>query len=814
MDKHRDLLARPDPETDVCDDVCDSSTLSGHQRDRCAILRQLRALRPSFNISDCKKFIERNDICSSQVDRLWIHCGEDGRVSGLAVLPELTFKEIPPGSGPSVHGCHIFFQGTLSPALGSMDMLRVLQTSAPSTHVLVRGERVAWDHDLYSGYCGGKVVWEGANITGTIPSSWGQLNVSFVDFSGNQLLMGTVPPAWGQTGARVLTAGTQLTDHTDCRLDCFSSQLTGPERDKCGLWYQMRQLAMREEWLPPCETFIMGSHGLCQNRFLWVHSILINCDESGRVLVMAMYPIFRNSMNLSAVQLGASMDGGSCTGFFQGELSPELGALDKLYKMYFEAPPAEICDHGLLSASACLTRPLAINQSMLNCSSMRWVGNNISGRIPTTWDKMVALRYINANGNRDLSGPLPSELLTLRRGQWAGADFRDTGVIPLGPFSVMERDRLCKKSQRLRAAVEWSGDQGSYFFTLTLTRSSANRSLGQLDVISSPDVFYCGKNPHALAQAVALWCTFAILMVVVTLVRRYWWRRRTELMKPRPSRMAHLLQGMVQQAHRWRIPWFVLLTLYDLVADLLLAYSMYPSWTTWFIMGGFFLPNVICSATISILGFTILKEHWGLLLAYLFSPLMALMTFSGLPLLTAYLWVRRVAGRGPPSGGVSRYWLALDVDRLVTLFMGVTAATEDVVTTVFTTVGFVLMASTPWKLMKANVYFPLWSFWLSMLTSQVHMLVAWWEAVANMLEYRGLGWVREAFTEVYCPRGPQAPMKGPSLEVPLEISKCRVEEGAVDPEGALVRHQVGDTLVYVRDQCLGRSPGIQEVRMV
>lgn len=200
-----------------------------------------------------------------------------------------------------------------------------------------------------------------------------------------------------------------------------------------------------------------------------------------------------------------------------------------------------------------------------------------------------------------------------------------------------------------------------------------------------------------------------------------------------------------------RIPLFALMTFYDLATDLLLAFSMYPSWTTWFVLGAASIPNVICSATLVAHGFLQARRDHSLRASVLMAVVLFLTTVTTFPLLVALVVMAEVAGWKLRFSGVWRCWSTVNVDRLASLFSGVTACTEDVFISIFTTVGFLIMAQAPWQVNKANIYFASWTFWLGMITAMFHMVVFCNQTVDTVLDGNVFSSVRRVFMNLCDP---------------------------------------------------------------
>lgn len=780
---------------------CFGPDLTGAQRDRCGLWYQLRHMEMRREwLPHCEEFL-LVDVCPrGWLQNILVECDPSGRVVNVTFHPvmedDLGFIVHPvhKSEGDTAGGkCTAFYGGTLAPEMGALDSLLGLDLQTPPFLAYVRGtSRV----DPTFMNCTA-IHWEGTNMTGTIPHQWGRLTPSFINLSGNRRLTGQVPASWVPSARRVRTAGTQLVNHYSCSIDCFDPSLTGVQRDKCGLWYQLSRLEMTEEWLPPCEPYVFDSQPVCGRQGKpYMGSVRLQALCSGeRVWAISFFPAYREPMGFP-VFVKSPMRYPQCTAHYQGTLAPQLAALDQLRQL--EVQPVTL-----------MYRPpyFLLTGILVNCEVLHWFGDNITGTIPQEYDHLQ-LTGMFMMDNRKLSGRLPRSLLILKKKTDIAAYFGNTSV-EWPTFSTAKKDQFCKASQRLKSELTIGGTNQTIIFGLNIPHSYYNQSLYGPYAFPAPQDFYCGKNPGAVAQAVSLWGVFLVLMVGSTYWKRWAWRRQQRRRRwPTVTPVRQGLVGLMLMA-MGKVKAFVkprealmylIFSLYDLATDLLLAYAMYPSWTTYFIMGGFLMPDLICSTTVALHGMEVLKQHYPVPVAHLILPIFWLITVTTLPLVSLYLLAAKQFGWRRNFPGIWQYWLGLDPDRVVSLLSGVTACTEDVITTIITTVGFVLMATLPWKVQKTNLYFAVWTFWLSMVTSMVHMLVAWLDAVGLFLQHGNVSWVRGAFVNVRSPSSMQGAVQG-GPQVPTQSALSKSPTLAAPPPAVQLRG----------GRRLRRSPAVRSV---
>lgn len=792
---------------ELCQMDCGDPRLSGHQRDPCGVWYQWANLasRDPFLLPKCEQYIlSSRPLCPEplkskdtaniwmfrgQVHTIEVFCDSEGRLVALQLHPLV--ERAPPwpasNSTSQLAACRALFGGSLAPELSCCDRLRGVFASAFAAGTLVSN-------------CT-SVIWQGGNLTGSIPHEWNRLRVNLMDVSGKRGLVGEVPERWAAEayGLTLHIVGTQVRRDPECLLDCFS--LTGPPRDRCGLWYQLRELAAsRVLWLPPCNAFVESDRVNCPYDMhdAWVksieaarrqpivrigiqgmtrrmgrkHHVLYHCDSNDRITHMDFTDIVLGDRGQYMVSTGGPFGefyrivtqrqapnmlpgarNGLCTVNKWGQLAPQVGALDQLQGIVAQAGTSSLT--GLERMTG------------FQCDDFIWRGDNLTGTIPPEWNRLSRLSALALGGNQHLSGTLPASLTSIRKDVYSGTMILGTNITP-PIFGPRRAAAMCKMSQRSNGGFLILHAQHSWAFTVNIEKSMFEGSLFTLLYsFAGPGLFYCGKDDQALLHVALAWGVFLSLLIIISAMVYLTVKTRAK----RGRRVARSKVGQIMQriARKWtqlwetlRTPTFVLAVIYDLVTDLLLAYSMYPSWTTWLVLVGVCLPNAICAGALTAHGMVAMRRSGSCGLKVgsmgLFIFLFLLATF---PAVSLVLILGKMRGWQWTSGGLGRHLPRFDLDRLAILYTGLTACTEDVFVTIFTTSGFILMAQAPWVVNWANIYFAVWSFWLSMLTSMVHMLMFWRRAMECILSGEVRVSVREAFTTICDHRGiPTAPALG------------------------------------------------------
>lgn len=729
--------------TTTCALDCFDQALTGPQRDKCGVWYQLSSLRSRpYWLPNCVDYVlGTSSLCQVHSSLLDITCNSEGRVEALTLHPYVHAGNAPvgPWEDDEYRSCKVFLEGTLAPQLGALE--RMVEISVTVT-------------DFRHKFHCDEISWNGRNFTGSIPKEWSKLAPVKVDFGGNSLLHGEIPLSWADT-ACVRVYNTLLKNGgfgEDCIIDCFSRQLTGQQRDKCGIWHQINRMRYRQYWLPPCRQYILGKRDLC-TMVDYELGVLVDCEEGERVVNVLLLPTVwdeRDGMEMTPnprYEDSNQVDAERCSMRLETNLAPEIGALDKL--RYFGAPLPPWGD--LINGE----------YQWYNCNTVEWGGANVTDSIPYEWVKAQDLSFLEFTGNNRLRGRLPGEFIRMQEDDSTIIMLNGTRV-EIPRFSAARKDSLCKLSQRKNSSLEiWTPQNTALVFSTNIIKNDSDgfafQSHGlRFTSINGGDVFYCGKNSEAIPQAAAVWGVFLIMLVILTVARAIHWRRgearkaqaamaqgpAVEWAWPRGS-----LQAKWQSLKAtWGGPFFAAFSVYDIITDVLLAISMYPSWTTWLVVVGLSLPSVICAAAISILGVPQYQHHLTSPVVYVSAVLLFPVVAFLFPLLVVFLVLNSMLGLNLRLPAVLH---RLNVDRLSKLFSGVTACTEDIFVSVFTTAGFVLMALSPWKMNKSNVYFAVWTFWLSVVTSMCHMAICWWDGVGNLLEYGNLTWVTQSFTGLY-----------------------------------------------------------------
>lgn len=803
----------------ACHNSCLDPSLFGTINDRCAVWHQLKALGRTTGLPACVDFVH-DDICGSTIRGLEVACDESGRVKAVighsAVTVGVATSE-GSGSVPLGGECQVTWDGVLAPALGALERLKELDLSMPSrmVYVVANDSTVTLSDLVRSRECQ-RLTWMGNNLTGTVPTEWRRLRIDHVDLSGNQQLVGDLPHRWIDNSlGTIRVAGTGITGDLSCSLDCFNTSLTGPQRDRCALWYQARRLETREEWLPPCVPYVMSARNVCQRE--WEQTMGLTCNSEGRVTSLEIFPLFHDLQGFPVYPYFPELGGGGpCTAMLEGTLAPEVRALDCLNRLVAEAFPSVLYEDIWLGGR--------LRQTRLNCTEIvSWTGNNLTGTLPPEWGDLKNLRYISLWDQRQLGGQLPRSFVKIRTDvRLSQAYLHGTGV-EVPPLTFLQMHRLCKDSQKRSSTLYINGPSKDYNFGVKMPRKWFSNAIYGQSSLSSSDVFYCGKNPEAEVQAGALWSCFIAMLVVLVCGRWWLWRRQQRRRAPfLLSQRPH--HKFLAWAQRLSLMLFPLWVVYDIGSDLVLAYAMYPSWTAWVVLAGFSMPNVITAGAISHEGVEALRGHRRPWLALLLLPGLLVATMAVSPFLLLALSIPQ-AERNQKQWRFRSwwtwYWLGLDVQRVVGLYRGLTACTEDVMTSVFTTVGFVLMAKEPWKMEKVNIYFATWAFWISVSLAMVHMLCNWWVAVGHVLDHRSLSWAWDAFRRLHVAQGgckevagavsvSMVAVSGPNLPDCDSKNEVSMDEGPCMEMGLLSRMSNEEKLnsyLCCADVGVGGGPG-------
>lgn len=353
-----------------CSIDCFSGGLNGPEQDRCGLWYQMEKLsvKGALELS-CESFIASNISCCDLKawHRVSTVCDEEGKVVSVNLWPQFEDDQgavVEPYSheGPLVP-CTARHEGVLAPQLAALAGLRNIHMSTPHRGIYLSGTSQI-NHTTIR--CT-SIRWQGVNLTGSVPPEWGRLRVSSVSFGGNSGLFGPLPSKWALTANRVEVSRTQLVQRIHCTIDCIAFPLNGPQRDKCGLWYQMRRLGTRGQWLPPCEVFILGNQGV--GRLTYGYGIEVASDRSGRMVKLVIWPQFKTPVGHEVLPFTGGTGGGPCIARFEGTLAPELSVVDQLQGINLRSAPPAIFLRGTA----------VINQSVVKCSSVLWSGDNLTG---------------------------------------------------------------------------------------------------------------------------------------------------------------------------------------------------------------------------------------------------------------------------------------------------------------------------------------------------------------------------------------------------------------------------------------------------
>lgn len=178
------------------------------------------------------------------------------------------------------------------------------------------------------------------------------------------------------------------------------------------------------------------------------------------------------------------------------------------------------------------------------------------------------------------------------------------------------------------------------------------------------------------------------------------------------------------------------------------------------------LPNIICAAIITVQGLPRLQKGLPSWLCWVLSPFLFLFTASTFPILVCLLVGLNISGAGRQESRLLAFWLTLDITKVTSVWSGLTACIEDVTMLAVFTTAFLTLSLAPQLAVNLTygLYIPLYSFWLTMATSGVHILMETWKGWGNVLKHRSLRWVGPAFRDLYGGGGQDHKEVGASLE--------------------------------------------------
>lgn len=789
----------------LCDNSCVHATQDALRLQSCVLWHQLQLLDVVKHLPSCVQFLTETEVCKMVLPGLRVICDEQGRVVQLTAM-----AEVMPRQGSGGRGCVASWTGQLSPLLALLTHLQEIDFSAPTRYLRLNRTAMPLSADLV-GACQG-LEWTGSNITGTIPQEWGQMNLTLVDLSGNQLLTGEVPAGWVESVETVRAASTGLHMDTECDIDCRSQEFNVAQQERCAIWYQLSRLESRD-WLPPCTAYIKKGRDICSRR--WEQTLDLTCDLEGRITQLKAWPIFKSSLGLRMFPFVNEFSGGNCTAFYSGSLAPELSVLAFLQKMFWYTPTFDIYVKG---------NNTLIDKTVINCDAVEWTGGGITGEAPQEWDLLKHLDFLEVSGNRGLRGDIPEAFLHMDHDIGKAVYICDTQM-RLPSLKPYKQDRMCKLGQRSNGSLYIYKKGQGYYLGMNMDKQmfTSGQIVGPWVDPSVPkdQISYCGRR-GAIHQVLAVWLLFLVFLVVTAVVRTMVWRRQQQHTTRNNNNntgtstcLQHMVSWLRSLLDRFQTPLFAFVTMYDIAADVLLAYSMYPSWTTWLIIAGTMLPELICSWAVTMQGVPQLKQRLPACPTYALATLLFIVTAGLLPGIVVYLVVEKLLGWKKRRRGLLDCYLGLDVHRLAALLHGVTACTEDVVTNIFTSLGFVLMAKAPWTANKSNIYFALWTFWQSMVTSMCHMLTAWWVGWGHWLDSRNFQWVKDAFCQLH------EPVSGPSdKDDSSELGKLERmisgEGGAVEMSRGPPPEKIGKDVEELEAagppmMCISRSNPIRDI---
>lgn len=376
--------------------------------------------------------------------------------------------------------------------------------------------------------------------------------------------------------------------------------------------------------------------------------------------------------------------------------------------------------------------------------------NNFTSAIPDTWGAMGDLVWLDLSFNPLLNGQIPYGLLKVTQSEYGpmASDLRRLPQAflplvthkPVKPFRVIMANSTGIQTPDAYKLHRYCQEGQKAQFTLYITEGDS-------------DTFWCGKTWRPDLQLTIVWSTFGLALLGMGTYRGQQWAKgdtggpsagTSHL--PRSFHQCLFVSQVFWEQHL-RVPLKVALSVADLVSDVILAASMYPSWTFYVVLVGLFLPDLICSATLVVNIYPSLRR-----LAPVWASLpLVLLTFLGMAAtLPAVITIFTVVNllKGGSMVYLEGKWGEVNLDKVLDLLGGVTACTEDVVTVVFSSVGLYLMSISPLDAVVVRLYFPVWAFWISVPPSMIHMAVAFWQATGNVLDKGDLSWVPEAFKDL------------------------------------------------------------------
>lgn len=380
--------------------------------------------------------------------------------------------------------------------------------------------------------------------------------------------------------------------------------------------------------------------------------------------------------------------------------------------------------------------------------------NNLSSGIPQQWAAMESMAWLDVSVNPGIGGPIPPGLMKVKG--YTSLDDRDMAKLS----SLFRGITVRRRSQILVFIANGTNIRLPPAIHLHKVCQECQKDGGVLYIYdANSESFWCGKTWRPYVQVAVLWGCFAMAMLAVTVIRLKQQARKglvdvgykddaplPRCIPPVIIRSASQLQGF--WTRRLQTPVHLALIIYDLISDVLLALSMYPSWTFYLVLVGLSLPDLICSGALLANVMPSLRRTSPALVLVPLSIVVYLATAATLPAVMVTFAIVSILKRGSLALFKSRLG-ELNLERTLVLMAGVTVCTEDIFTAIFSSVGLILMSSNPLDMTVTRIYFPVWAFWISVPASLLHMAIAWWQAWGNYIEVGNLSWVKEAFMGLY-----------------------------------------------------------------
>lgn len=668
----------------------------------------------------CEEFVRTVDVCKlTHASPLVIACGPSGRVTMLVGRDR--------SQRPTMD------KWSLSPSLAMMDQLEELKLIDMGLTGILPPEwaRLSKLKELNVS-CN--------QLEGTLPVSFKGLSNIQVLGLFNNTFQGTLPPEWGQ-----LTKVSMLY--------LYDNQLTGQLPASWSGLNNIKDLRLQinrlEGPLPP-------QWGNLTSLTTWL-------NLRSNALQGTLPPEWSQLRHLHRLSLRNNI--------LHGTLPPEWGQLTNLNLLYLFKNRL----NGQLPASW---------GGMRDMTDLQLQGNSLEGTIPAQWSQLNNLISLSL-ANNTLNGSLAGAMIAMPTGARASENWVYSEVpIPKQLQQLVSPKRLSKM-----LGIEGTSIPLPFYMTLNSACQDYQRQKVTLFITyGKGEVWWCGKTRSPEFQVALLWGTFGVVATAI-----FWWQgwgrhgRKTQrrgltaaekmeipaatagpdacletgtdplslhqqLQRSSASRSSFSTQRSFKLARSlWaryvRVPLHVVLCLVDIISDVLLAVNMYPSWTFYTILVGFFIPDLVCSLALAVGSMKPMRSyglpHWA---TYPAAVVVFVVLVATLPVLLVLLTIASLwhQGRRPAE----RWWL-VNLKRVLLLMSGVTACTEDILTAAFSSLGFILMSHSPANAVNNRVYFPLWSFWTSVPFSLLHMALAWWDAVGNWRKHGNLSWIPAAFHHLY-----------------------------------------------------------------